>query len=868
MCGIIGAFPACKLDIGWIRHRGPDAQGEFGDAKIAFGHARLSILDLSERGSQPCWSRDGKTLLAYNGEIYNHASLDGADARSDTLTLLERLRRTGATYDPGELDGMYAFGAWFPATSTLLLARDPAGIKPLFIAISRNGESMAFSSELKGFLGIEWFSCAPNRDRRVQHQFLQNGYAAVSPCEVRWRGKTTTLRLVPTLLEGVWQIPPGGILELGETFLRERSVRIRTPTPGGDPLSESVRAQLMSDVKVGVQISGGIDSSLVAMEYALSGAAVDGFYVSVRHPGCDEDVWVETAAEAIRSKGDFQLHRIEVTESSFLDTLDDVVWYMDEPTIRHPNASGVFQLCKYVRERTSVKVLLTGEGADEIFAGYSWHDGRSMDGYDRSRRIFDLGEISELSPWLQSTGGSLLERQLGYDRALYLPPILARQDRMSMAHGIEARVPFLSNAFLSLPAPLVSGKTMLKRRAARIFGRAFAERPKSGFGFPLPWLGAVAWEPGDLDWMDRVPRPTNDFQSWSLAALSKWSRLFLADGWRARKPPATETPTIVRIQSETPTLAANVKMDQPPLDSCESPVEIIGAEGQMIVARTGGNEWKLDPTMYVDGEILRHGVFERESIRWLPQVVRKGARILDVGANFGYYSVLLANLAGPDGTICAFEPSERFRVRLADHVSRNRLGNVRVYPWGLSNRKERLELFGGGDSATLVWHDDAIAPSHTEWIELARLDDVWPELGLDRLDFVKVDIDGAEPFFLEGAARTLAKHRPAMLVEFMEMALIRSGFSVRDLLVQLDSMDYLVLPESSGKPWPSAAAFLREAANCSHSINVFALPKPPDDPELRHQHELVAKLPGMGSSRSSTAGKGSNSLRSLQGIAG
>jgi FkbM family methyltransferase len=742
---------------------------------------------------------------------------------------------------------MYAFAAWFPRRRRLVLSRDPVGVKPLYMALSEDGGHLAFSSEIKGFFGVEWFRSEPNRDRSVHAQFLPNGYAVPSAVAISWKGRQASIRLVPTLVDRVWQVCPGQILTFGPDGVEERWCTLSEQPASSDLLRDSVRSQLLSDVELGVQLSGGVSSSLVAHAYVSEGASVQGFHVSIRHPGYDEDEWVEIAAETIGRAGDFRLHRIEATEASFHDAIDDVAWYMDEPAIRHPNASGVYQLCSRVREETRVKALLTGEGADVMFGGHSWHDGRSFEGYDRSRRIFDLGDSPELAAFLSCPGeGGVLERQLAYDRAVYLPSVLARQERMDMAHGIETRVPFLSNGFLAMRAPLVPGKQALKRRAERIFGRPFARRDKCGFGFPLPWLGATAWDPSALEWLSLRVEPKSDLQRWALAALARWSALYLHGGWRARKrdvePRKVEQPISVRMMTRNGPRAELRKDLLPP---SETRVEIVAKDDAMLVARVGENEWKLDPSKFVDGEILREGHFEWSSVRWLPQIVASGARILDVGANFGYYSVILSRMVGDKGMICAFEPSRRFRERLEDHVARNHLRNVVIGPFGLSDRQQRLELFGGGSSATLQWHDDAVAPSTSEWIELRALDEIWSDMGLDRVDFVKIDIDGAEPFFFKGAEKTIRRYRPAMLVEFMEIALMRSGYSVRDLACFLDSCGYLLVSEETGLPWTSGASFLRDASNCSHSINVFALPREFSDPDYLAQHDWIASLPGI-----------------------
>lgn len=537
MCGIVGSYPACEVKLDYIKHRGPDGTGRVVLPKIAIGHTRLAIVDLSERGAQPRWSSDGNVLLSYNGEIYNYKSLYSRQETSDTVALVEWLARMGPSFDPTALNGMYAFAAYFLKEEYLVLSRDAAGIKPLYIASSRDGQCLAFSSEIKGLFGIEWFDPQPNLDVDVQREFIQYGYAFPRPVQFRFRHHEVSLTLVPTLMEGVYHICPGQtiILSLESEPISRFSTHVKENRDPSLLLGESVREQSISDVEVGVQMSGGIDSSLVAYHYATNNSSVHGFYVSVPYRDLCEDQWAHRAAETLTSVCDFKFHQINASRSEIKRVLPSVLWYMDEPAIRHPNAAAVYLLCEYVQRETQVKVLLTGEGADEMFAGYEWHDGRTFEEYDRSRRLFDLGGSQSARTLLsRNAHRPILESQLVYDRAVYLPPILARQDRMSMAHSIEARVPFLSNGFLAMPFPTAPGKRVLKDEAARVFGRDFANRPKCGFGIPWKWLGDFAVPSGTLGWLRDSWRPRNAPQRWTMTALGMWAQDYLFDGWRAK----------------------------------------------------------------------------------------------------------------------------------------------------------------------------------------------------------------------------------------------------------------------------------------------------------------------------------------------
>lgn len=539
MCGIIGCFPRGRIRVDYIRHRGPDGEGVLDLGEIAFGHTRLAILDLEPRADQPRWSSDGAVLLNYNGEIYNFRRLGVGEQASDTVAMAQWLAREGPDFDAGALDGMYAFAAWFPARRQLVLARDPVGIKPLYVALSEDGAYLAFCSEIKGFFGVEWFAARPNRDGVIQREFLQYGRAFPRPVEVSFRGLRATLPLVPTLLAGVWQVCPGQCLTFSlESPPAARAIRLdaRAGDDVAEALADSVAAQSVSDVEVGVQLSGGIDSSLTAHEFARTHSRVHGFHVAVDFKKHNEEKWARQAADVIAKRCDFQFHVIPLTPEEVRRVLPDAIWHMDEPPMRHRSVVGTYLLAEHVRRRTAVKVLLAGEGADELFGGYDWHDARTVEGFDRTRRLFDLGGSDMVASFFPSPAGrkDVLRCQLAYDRAIYLPMMLARQDRMSMAHSIETRVPFLSNRFLAMPPPEAPGKLALRAMAAGIFGRKFARRPKCGTPIPRRWFTWLPLQRECLDWLVEPWEPQTKNESWALACLSAWSALYLHGGWKHR----------------------------------------------------------------------------------------------------------------------------------------------------------------------------------------------------------------------------------------------------------------------------------------------------------------------------------------------
>ena len=615
MCGILAVVnppdrpvdqEACRRGTTLMSHRGPDAQGHWVHPRghIYLGHRRLSILDLSSAANQPMSGPSG-AVLVYNGEIYNFRQVRrdletqgrSFTTTSDTEVLLAALETWGEEALE-RLRGMFSFVLWDPTRERLLMARDPLGIKPLYLWQGPEG-TLAAASEIKAFYPLPGFQ--PRLNQEALPEYL------------RFR----TLAGGRTLLEGVEKLLPGSLLEYHPApgNLKRRRwwdpVKRRPAGPGrqdqaanrrelGRLLTSTVEAHLISDVPVGLQFSGGVDSSLVAA-LCLGELKADlaGFFCQVADPACDE--W-PVAGQVAQALG-LRVHRAALDGGEFFTPLlHQLTWHQDEP-ITHPNSVGIFMLSRLAREK--VTVLLSGEAADEIFAGY-----------DRYRRLLAQARLGRLpasllrglaalgrkrqiiTPCLEHPYSELLiranqfcdgpsvDRLLGrsgagaqalearremlpplaglspldaaqlYDLATYLPAIMDRQDRMSMAVSVETRVPFADREVfhfaLGLPptqrATMRRGKVLLKDLLAGYLPPSLVERGKVGFGLPLAaWFkspggrrardllaqkdGPLA---GELDGqvLARLARQEPDTPGradllWTLWALAAWAEIFL-----------------------------------------------------------------------------------------------------------------------------------------------------------------------------------------------------------------------------------------------------------------------------------------------------------------------------------------------------
>ncbi len=256
---------------------------------------------------------------------------------------------------------------------------------------------------------------------------------------------------------------------------------------------------------------------------------------------------------------------------------------------------------------------------------------------------------------------------------------------------------------------------------------------------------------------------------------------------------------------------------------------------QPVEFRARGLRWRLYRDRHIDRELISRGVFEPATTRRLESVVRPGMRVIDVGANFGYFTLLLARAVGSRGHVWAFEPARCYRDRLCEHLAMNDLADrVTVVPVGLSDADRQCWISVGECSATL--HPiPGQGARNRELITLRRFDDWSREQSLGPVDLLKVDLDGHEPWFLVGAAEYLRRHRPLMCIEFFQGNLDAAGSDVRRQKQLLEELGYELLNERTGEPYGTRYEFLRDCGNFNYSRNAWARPAPSTpSPEATH----------------------------------
>jgi len=584
MCGIAGLVgdfvPGLVEHMNLAQaHRGPDGDGIFErpELQVALGHVRLAILDLSDFAAQPMLSPDGRFVLVYNGEIYNFAELQRdlgssgprAVSSGDTEVLLRGLMRWGSRFVE-RLNGMFAFALWDNRECELLLARDPLGIKPLYYTEPTPG-SILFASEIKTL-------CAhPRVKREPDFKTIQQHLAFGHSCSER------------TALRGIRRVEPGTVLRWTAKTRNPQVLQYWRPRFGGENRSSrqgdvarlrsavttATERQLISDVPVGAFLSGGLDSSLITAIAAGHNSRLKpfpGYTISIpknsnRIDQAQDDA--PYARQVARGLG-LAFHEIEIVPQ-VASLLPSLIRHLDEP-LADPAIINCYLISQLARQN-GTKVLLSGQGADELFGGYPryralralrWIDrvpvsvrtgvtrvarlvpggmgGRLGATIRRVRRV--LSDIhrapderflaycmstpreivrSVLRADIQSeiehdrpdddcllrmrTGGlDGDDRFLDRDLTVYLPNHnLLYTDKMAMAAGVEARVPFLDLKLVelacSMPAEykLVPRPKAILREAARgLIPDSIIDRPKAGFGAPYrQWLRhdlAPVWE--------------------------------------------------------------------------------------------------------------------------------------------------------------------------------------------------------------------------------------------------------------------------------------------------------------------------------------------------------------------------------------
>ncbi len=528
MCGIAGivgeraATVDDRLDavLAALAHRGPDGNGRFSAPGVRLVHTRLSIVDVA--GSpQPMTSASGRFTVVFNGEIYGYRRLRERIAgysfvsQGDTEAILA-LAETAPARLPRALEGMFAFAVWDAEERRLVLARDRFGEKPLYYAKLADG-SLAFASEIKALVafgvvarGVDAASvshylhylCSP--PDRTMHA----GIASLPPgCTLAWRaGEVRVTRY--------WDPPAPRAIDEAEAAAELRR------------LAESAVAdELIADVEVGALLSGGLDSSTIVALAARAGASIRTFsfgFVGLK----DERPFAREVAAKYATR-----HEETTDEAAVGELLVKMTDVYDEPFADSSNVA-TYLLCKSVAKH--VKVVLSGDGADELFGGYDfWYqrtDERRREGaarrlarsvlgdtllrhHEQVRDLFPAsalarcgyGAKAETSPWYRRSPlaprlppEERAESVLAADTCDYLPAdILVKVDRAAMAWGLEIRAPFLHPALSDYAASLPWPLKVADGRQKRVFRRAFGElwpdslhgRGKQGFGAPLAdWL--------------------------------------------------------------------------------------------------------------------------------------------------------------------------------------------------------------------------------------------------------------------------------------------------------------------------------------------------------------------------------------------
>lgn len=593
MCGINGF---CFEDLGLIgkmntstAHRGPDGTGVWSTHGATFGHNRLAIIDLSDGGKQPMHA--GPLTITYNGELYNYQELkrELSDykfvSESDTEVILASYLKWGVDAFK-RFNGIFAFAIWDARTETLVLARDRAGIKPLYYAKSKG--KYVFSSEIKALFAHD---VPRTLDQEALALYLRLAYVP---------GPRTLFSAVKKFPQGKYGVVKGDTLEL-HSFVEPSHVSV----PGNyaartrqlaDTIDAAASRQLVSDRPVGVYLSGGIDSSVILDAVSRAHAGIDTFSVGFSYSSPEEDAKYNAdfhLAEATAHHYGTRHHALRVTNEDMAALLDEVAWHMDEPT-GSATALPMMALSRFAKEH--VTVVLGGDGGDELFGGYErYRLARMLGIYERMPMKFPVGKLRDLP----EAGSARLARFLFQKDAVisrYVRPevfrasphahfdsffsgnprtfteefmradeqsilvdgALVRADKMSMAGGVEERVPLLDNEVVEYAHALPLSDKVGLTRSKRILKDAYRGRipavllnqPKRGWFAPgSVWLKDTAFEgrirealqkdyapaTADLfDWKEvesmltahREGREYHYIPLWSLLMLQLWARKF------------------------------------------------------------------------------------------------------------------------------------------------------------------------------------------------------------------------------------------------------------------------------------------------------------------------------------------------------
>ena len=626
MCGITGAINLCGREIERLiptlsvmemlqAHRGPDGSGIWvSDQKnVGLGHQRLAVMDLSQKASQPMLDHKGQVALVFNGEIYNHKQIReelrsqwNFNSHSDTETILACYRKYGIEC-VSKLRGMFAYSLWDEAKNQLICARDRFGIKPFYYTIV--DKILYFASEAKALLPVME---EIGTDEEAMAEYLSFQYTI---------GEKTLFKGINQLLPGHQLIISNGIISIERYW----DVRFEIDYEHSEKyflnqltgiLESSVEEHLLSDVPIGAYISGGIDSSLIALMAHRKNNTCHKFFHGrfTESKGYDESEY----AKCVSKEVDGELHIADINSSDFERYFSDVIYHLDFPTAG-PGSFPQYMVSKLASQY--VKVILGGQGGDEIFGGYArylvayfeqciksciegthqngnfvvtiesiipnlgllreykpmmsklWKDGLfgPMDQryYKLISRCDDMGEeikweelnfskVYESFTAIFNNNNNVkkecyFDSMTHFDFKTLLPALLHVEDRMSMAHGLESRVPMLDHRLIefaaTVPADIKFKGGQLKRLLKVAFSDLIPEKVvnrRDKMGFPVP---LQAWFNNDLNNMciklfenmrdSKRPFVNGEFilnsfheapdfsrRSWGLASLEVWYSLF------------------------------------------------------------------------------------------------------------------------------------------------------------------------------------------------------------------------------------------------------------------------------------------------------------------------------------------------------
>jgi len=600
MCGIIGAVgiedPQIAARVarasGLMSHRGPDDWGIHSEARATLGFRRLSIIDLSPAGHQPMVSQSGSAVLVFNGEIYNYrklrTELEGDypfRSQSDSEVLLNGYLAWGWQELLRRIDGMFAFVIWDSKTRRLHAARDRAGKKPLFYAEHSGG--LLFASTINALLELRQ---APSQldplaiDAYLVYQAVpapltvHQGVRQLPPAhEMTFDLTKQTLRI-----ERYWDVRYTPKVRISEEELLERLDEL---------VRSAVRQRLMSDVRLGAFLSGGVDSSLVVAIMAQElRQPVEAVVIGFADPAFDE----RPHARKVAARLDVNLHEHELPVNA-LDALPEIIWHYGQP-FADPSMVPTYFVAKYARQH--VTVVLNGDGGDELFGGYSrpmvaraalpyrrlvpagmresighWFSGNESkllrkagllakagryDGYRafpyergfqqfrnlmytdsflRQTAAIDPGEYYR-SVWEQTGGCDDVDKVLCLDFKTYLPDqLLTKMDVSTMAHSVEARSPLLSKDLIEFAATIPTSlrlrgfntKYLLKKLAARYVPPEIVYRRKRGFVMPI-----ASWLRGELSGSVRNVLQSKSFADRNWIRPESVSRMIAEHGAQQR----------------------------------------------------------------------------------------------------------------------------------------------------------------------------------------------------------------------------------------------------------------------------------------------------------------------------------------------